>query len=117
MTKKMLMAVACLGAAIGSAQTMNTVKMNLPVAAKVGKVNLPAGKYSIHEMSNSVIEITSEDHKGASTLVAVMPIVAPDEKTVEHTNVVLREEKDGLQVDKIWLEGQEMGFELTTAAE
>jgi len=46
-----------------------------------------------------------------------MPIIAPNQKTVDHTKVILRQENSGLQVDKIWLEGQEMGFELSTAAE
>jgi hypothetical protein len=115
MTKKMLMAVACLGAAIGSAQTMETVHVNLPVAAKVGNVSLPAGAYSIRELSNSVIEISSDSRKGVNTLATVMPIVAPNQKTVDHTKVILRQESNGLQVDKIWLEGQDMGFELTSA--
>ena len=117
MTKKMLMAVVCLGAAIASAQTMETVHMNLPVAAMVGKVSLPAGSYSIRELSNTVIEISSDARKGVSTLATVMPIIAPNQKTVDHTKVVLRQENSGLQVDKIWLEGQDMGFELNTAAE
>jgi len=115
MTKKMLMAVACLGAAIGSAQTMSTLHVNLPVAAKVGNFNLPAGEYSIHELTNSVIEISSDDHKGVSTFATVNSIVAPDQKTADHNKVVLRKDDNGYQVQQIWLEGQDMGFELTAA--
>jgi hypothetical protein len=117
MTVKMLMAVACLGAAIGSAQSMETVHVNLPVAAKVGNVSLPAGAYSIRELSNFVIEITSDSRKGVNTLATVTPITAPNRETVDHTKVVLHKEENGYQVQKIWLEGQEIGFELTTAAE
>ena len=109
--------VVCLGAAIGSAQMMTTVHMTLPVAAKVGNVTLPAGAYSIREVSNSVIEISPETGKGPSTLATVMPIVAPNQQVADHTKVVLRQEVRGLQVDKIWLAGQDMGFELNTAAE
>jgi hypothetical protein len=115
MKKTILGTVVCLGAAIASAQTMTTVHVNLPVAAKVGNVSLPAGEYSIREVSNSVIEISSDNKKGVSTLASVMPIVAPDQKTVDHTKVILHEDGNGLQVQKIWLEGQEMGFELTAA--
>ena len=115
MTKKMLMAVACLGAAIGSAQSMNTLHVNLPVAAKVGNFSLPAGEYSIHELSNSVIEISSSDRKGVNTFATVNSIVAPNQKTSDHTKVVLRKDDNGYQVQQIWFEGQEMGFELMAA--
>jgi hypothetical protein len=115
MTKKMLMAVACLGAAIGSAQTMNTLHVNLPVAAKVGNLSLPAGEYSIHELSNSVIEISSDERNGVSTFANVNSIVAPNQKTSDHSKVVLRKDDNGYQVQQIWLEGQDMGFELTAA--
>lgn len=117
MKKTILGTLVCLGAAIGSAQSMDMVHMTLPVDAKVGNVTLPAGSYSIREISNSVIQISPDSRKGPSALATVMPIVAPNQKTVDHTKVVLRQEEKGLQVDKIWLEGQDMGFELNTAAE
>ena len=117
MRKTILGTLVCLGAAIGSAQMMETVHMTLPVAAKVGKVTLPAGSYSIREISNTVIEISPEVGKGPRTLATVMPIVAPNQQTPDHTKVVLRQEDKGLQVDKIWLQGQDIGFELNTAAE
>ena len=63
-----------------------------------------------------MIEISSDARNGVNTLAEVMPIVAPDQKTSDHTKVILRQESNGLQVDKIWFEGQDMGFELTPAA-
>jgi hypothetical protein len=115
MNKKMLMAVACLGAAIGSAQSMETLHVNLPSGVKVGNVSLPAGGYSIHELSSSVIEISSDVRNGVKMLTTVMPIVAPASKTSDSTKVVLRKDSNGYQVQQIWLEGQEMGFELTAS--
>jgi hypothetical protein len=115
MTIKMIGAVACLGAAFSFGQSMETVKVNLPVDAKVGKVSLPAGQYSIHEVSNSVLEITSDARKGVSTFVEVFPVVAAH--TADQSKVVLRMENNAYQIQSIWLEGQDMGFELTTAAE
>jgi hypothetical protein len=114
MTKKMLMAVACLGAAIGSAQTRETLRVNLPVAAKVGNVSLPAGEYSIREMQNSVIEFRSESN-GKNTFAAVNPIVMPHHQVADHSKVILQKSDNGYQVQKIWIEGQEMGLELTSA--
>ena len=115
MTIKMIGAVACLGAAFSFGQSMETVKVNLPMDAKVGKVSLPAGQYSIHEVSNSVIQITSDGRKGVSAFVEVFPVVAAH--TAGESKVVLRKENDAYQVQTIWLQGQDMGFELTTATE
>src|SRR5579864_9477338 len=100
MRKKMLMAVAYLGAAIGSAQTKQTLHVNLPVAAKVGNVSLPAGEYSIHEVNNSVIEITSGARNGVNTFATVNSITARNQKTTDHSKVVLRKDENGYQVQQ-----------------
>lgn len=115
MTKKMLMAVACLGAAIGSAQSMETVKVNLPVDTKVGNVTLPAGKYSIKELTNSVLEISSETSRGTNAFVGVNTVVMPNHEASTSTKVVLRKDANGYQLQTIWFEGQDVGFELTSA--
>ena len=115
MTKKMLAAVACLGAAIGSAQTMEPVRVNLPYATKAGNVTLPAGEYSIRELKNSVIEISSDAHKGTNTFVMFNEITAPNRAVANHTNVILRHDANGYQLQSIWVEGQDIGFELTSA--
>lgn len=115
MTKKMLMAVACLGAAIGSAQTMQTaVKVNLSHDTQVGKVSLPAGNYSIKEVNSSVIEISSTDRKsGPSVFATVFPVSTADGEAANSTKVVLHEDDNGTyELKSIWLEGQEFGFEL-----
>ena len=115
MTKKMLMAVACLGAAIGSAQTMQTtVKVNFAHVTQVGKAFLPPGNYSIKEMNNSVIQISSTDSKnGASTFVTVIPVTTAKGEAAKSTKVVLNEDGNGTyELKSIWLEGQEFGFEL-----
>jgi hypothetical protein len=117
MKNVMITAVVCLGAAIGSAQSMETVHVNLPVAAKVGNVSLPAGAYSIHELNNSLLEISSDARNGVSVFATVNQIDAPNHEAADHTAVTLRKDDKGYQVDKIWLEGKDLGFELTTAAE
>lgn len=119
--KKMIFgAVACLGLVIGfesaaNAQSMDGMKVTFPVDAKVGKTTLPAGSYSIKELNNSVLEIKSQDKKGPSAFVTVMTVASA--KPVDKSKVVLKKEGEAYQVDSIWLEGQDLGFELTTAAE
>jgi hypothetical protein len=114
MTSKMLMAVACLGAAIGCAQTLETtVRVSLPYATKVGNVSLPAGKYSIKEVNNSVIEISSDNRKGPSVFAVVNTVSTPSGEAADRTKVTLTQEENGTYDLKcIWLEGQEFGFEL-----
>jgi hypothetical protein len=113
MKKTILATVVCLGAAIGSAQTLENLKVTLPIAAKVGNVYLPAGNYSIHELNSSVIEISSDDRKGPNTFATVNTITGS--KAADHSKIVLRKEDNEYQVDQIWIEGQDLGFELTTA--
>jgi hypothetical protein len=114
MTKKMLMAVACLGAAIATAQTMQTtVKVNFAHDTQVGKVSLPAGNYSIKEVNSSVIEISSSDRKGATAFATVFPVETANGVGSNSTKVVLQEDANGTyELKSIWLEGQEFGFEL-----
>ena len=114
MRNTILMAVACLGAAIGSAQTIQTtVRVNLPHETKVGNVSLPAGKYSIAEVSSSVIEIRSEDRKGPSAFAIVSSVSTPNGEASDHTKVTLKQEENGAyELKDIWLEGQDIGFEL-----
>ncbi len=115
MKKTILGTVVCLGAAIASANSMETLKVTLPVAANVGHVTLPAGAYTIHELANSVIEFTPDSRKGVSTYATVNSVEMPNQKSADHSKVVLRKDDNGYQVDKIWIQGQEMGFELNSA--
>jgi len=114
MKKTFLVAVACLGAAIGTAQTMHTtVRVNLPHDTQVGKVTLAAGEYSIKELTNSVIEISSEARKGTNVFAIVTPVFSPNNEAVDHTKVILSQDDNGsYELKSIWLEGQDVGFEL-----
>ena len=114
MRNTILMAVACLGAAIGSAKTLDTmVKVNFTHDTQVGKVSLPAGKYSIKEVTSSVIEISSDDRKGPSVFAIVNSVSTPSGAASDRTKVTLKQEDNGTyELKDIWLEGQEFGFEL-----
>jgi hypothetical protein len=119
MIKKMFVAVACLGAAMGysSAQTLDAMRVKLPMDAKVGNVTLPAGEYAIKELNNSVLEFKSQAHNGVSAFVSVFTITTADGEASSHSKVVLKKSGGNYQVQSIWIEGQDLGFELTSAAE
>lgn len=94
---------------------MDTLSVKLPYAASVGNTTLPAGQYMVRDLKDdgneSILEFTPA--KGASVNVIMMQIATPNEKPAEHTQVVLRSEGNNkYQLDKIFLEGRDYGFEL-----
>ena len=109
--------VVCL-AASATAQMVDIVKVTLPHGATVGTITLPAGEYTIRDLtdggsSSSVLQIQPE--KGKAITAVVMRISEPNNKRADHTQVVLQHSGDTYQMDKIWLEGRDYGYELLSA--
>jgi hypothetical protein len=98
-----------------AAQMGETVKVTLPQATMVGAVTLPAGAYTIRDIndeggSTTVVQIRSDN--GLSVTAEVMLISEPDNKPANKTEVVLRHEGNHYQMDKIWFQGRDEGYEL-----
>jgi hypothetical protein len=120
--KKLLVLTAgvCLAATVGFAQMSDVVKVTLPQGVMVGTVQLPAGAYTIRDLSDegassSVLQIRSD--KGTMVVAEVMRISESDNKRPDRTEVILRRESGKYQIDKIWLGGRDYGYELRTALE
>lgn len=112
MRKSILTAVVCLGSAAAFGQMADTaVKVNLPVAATIGGVTLPAGQYTIREMSNGaspVVQISA--YKGQSVSVLAQPVIAS--KNASKTEVVLRPNSEGgYKLQSLWIEGEDTGLD------
>jgi len=86
-----------------AAQMVEIVTVKLPYTATVGNITLPAGAYTIRDLK--------ED--GSSP---VVPTLAPNTRVTAQTQVVLRHEGNRYQVDKIWLQGRDYGYELPPAS-
>lgn len=104
----------CLTAMLASAHVMDIVKVTLPHDTTVGTAQLPAGEYTIRGLSDdssssSTLQIRSET--GGYVAAVVLRIYEPANKRAEHTQVLLRRDGDRYQMDKIWLQGQEYGYE------
>ena len=113
-----LTAGVCLAAIAGFGQMSDMVKVTLPQGVMVGSVKLPAGAYTIRDISDdgsssSVLQIRSDN--GAMVVAEVMRISGSDNRRAERTEVILRRERGKYQIDKIWLEGRDYGYELLTA--
>ena|SRR5579864_7810003 len=117
--------VVCLAVLLGfgtrpaAAQMVDIVKVTLPHGAMVGTITLPAGDYTIRDLtdggsSSSVLQIQPE--KGSGVTAVVTRISEPNNKRADHTLVVLQHSGDTYQLDKIWLEGRDYGYELVSAA-
>jgi hypothetical protein len=107
-----------LAATVGFAQMSDMVKVTLPPGVMVGTVKLPAGAYTIRDLSDegsssSVLQIRSD--KGTMVVAEVMRISESDNKRADRTEVILRRESGKYQLDKIWLQGRDYGYELLTA--
>src|SRR5882757_6336390 len=118
--QSLLGAVVCLAGVFGSAAVPTraavypVLTVTLPHAAVVGGVTLPAGKYSVLDVQDhgtiSVFEFVSDSGHNASVLVD--QIAVPGDQPAQKTEVVLINEGDSFQVDKIWLSGVEHGYQL-----
>lgn len=107
----------CVLAMGAAAQMVDLITVKLPYAATVGRVTLPAGEYSIRNLnddgSSPVIEIRST--AGPSVTATVTQVSAPDRKLADRTEVILRHEGNKYQIDKIWMQGRDYGYDLHPA--
>jgi len=106
-----------IGLRAAAAQMADIVTVKLPYAASVGKVTLPAGEYTIRDLkddgSTVVLSIQSAAGPGVSALVT--QVSSPNNKPARQTEVVLRLDGDKYQIDKIWLQGRDYGYDLHPA--
>src|ERR1700751_2865527 len=105
-----LTAGVCLSTIVGFAQMSDVVKVTLPQGVMVGTVKLPAGAYTIRDLSDegsaaSVLQIRSDN--GTMVVAEVMRISESNTKRPDRTEVILRRESGKYQIDKIWLQGRE----------
>jgi len=107
----------CLTAMLGLAQVIDIVKVTLPRGAMVGAATLPAGDYTIRELTedgNSSLVLQIRSTTGAAVAAWAMRISEPNNRAVDQTQVTLRRDGDKYQVDKIWLRGRDYGYELVS---
>lgn len=122
MKKNILGTVVCLGAALGlgalpaAAQMPDQLTINLPVAATLGNVTLPAGQYTIHDIvshgEDAILQINSRDGFAAY---AIATEIAPPADSVA-SNVVLHQTEQGAyELQKIVLAGRDFSYQFLTA--
>jgi hypothetical protein len=114
----LLTAGVCLAAIIGFAQMSDMVIVTLPHGAMVGTITLPAGEYTIRDLidggsPSSVLQIRSAT--GKTVVAEAMRISEPDNKRADRTEVILQRESGKYQIDKVWLQGRDYGYQLLTA--
>lgn len=125
MNRNMFLAAGlCLAGLIGtaaqpaSAAVVDLLTVTLPHAANVGGVILPAGKYTVRDLQDNggsaVFQFYS--NSGHSATVLVTQILVPTHQAAEKTQVIIVGEKDKYDVDKIWLNGLEHGYQLQSSS-
>ena len=111
-TLMLLTLVVCL-AAIGSAQMIDSYKITLPRTATLNGVNLPGGEYTFrklnHDNGSTILEIRSPD--GFAFTALVTPISTMNNRASLRTELILQQTGDKARVEKLWLEGSNIGYE------
>lgn len=97
-----------------SAQSLKTIKLNLPYAVTVGSVTVPAGECSIRSLNRdgggAILLI--ESASGVDAAVLADQLVEPHSQAAPETKVTLRSTDNGYQLDKIWEAGSAIGFQV-----
>ena len=95
------------------------VKVTLPYPTAVGSTTLPAGEYTFREFGGSsgtsVVQIYSASGSGVTAL--VMPIIESDSHESDQTRVILKQNGDKYELEKLWIAGEKIGYEFVTAGE
>ena len=108
--------LGCLTASITLAQgpMYDRVEVDLPYAVTVNDTTLQPGHYTIRQHESTaggsrIVHIFSND--GMKLETTAMGIPALDNRTPEHTKVVLNHIGEGYYLNKIWVQGKDYGYE------
>ena len=122
MTNKLkLLSGICFAAAFSigsaSAQTDGIWGITLPQSFTVSGVKLPAGEYSIRELSGSDanMALILRSASGASAIVLAEPITKVHQTTATGSSVTLHQAGNELQLDEIWFAGSEVGYHILSS--
>lgn len=109
-------AVLTIGSA--SAQTRGVMEVNLPESFTVSGIKLPAGDYSIVELSgaraNTVLLVRSAS--GVRTTVLAEPVPKAQQATATASSVTLQKVDGQMQLDIVWIAGSDVGYRILSSA-
>jgi len=94
-----------------AAQSDTIVKFNLSSAAMIGSTSLPAGSYTVREVSSSAgsAVLDFQGPNGLNRNVLAMETTEASD-SASSTHVELKSDGERLHLDKIVIEGREFGF-------
>jgi hypothetical protein len=108
--------LGCLTASITLAQgpMYDRVEVDLPYAVTINNTVLQPGHYTIRQHESTaggsrIVHIFSDN--GMKLETTAMGIPALDNRTPEHTKVVLNHIGEGYYLNKIWVQGKDYGYE------
>jgi hypothetical protein len=117
-TLTMIALQVCLAAATFAAQLPNKITVTLPSAVKVGDVTIPAGGLTLegNSLTDDYPVITLRSENGMAVQALVLRLSTPHGQTAGQTKVALRRVDDTFYLDKIWVAGQDVGFQVLAGA-
>lgn len=108
---------AAMTALPAAAASMRPVKITLPYSVTVAGTTLAPGAYTVEELDfrNGSPVLTFRSDNGASVDVLANVIETPNNAVSNRTAMVLQLSGAQREVEKLWIEGQSLGFEFMTA--
>jgi len=107
-----LVVALCISSA--SAQMHGSLGVTLPQSFTVSGLKLPAGEYSIHELSGSGVNkvLLFRSAAGVSTNVLAESITRTQQTTATVSSVTLHQVGSQLQLEQVWLAGSDVGYQI-----
>jgi len=100
------------GLMAGGLLAANPVKVNLPHSVMVGSISLPTGEYTISPLNMSDGQeyfVVRGDHGPAVTLPAQR--IDADNQESGRTQVIFAQDGDQWRFDRLFIEGDDTGFQ------
>lgn len=99
---------------VAHGQMTEPVRFHAPVAFQAGGATMPAGEYTVRNLTESADEgvLIIEPEHGRACFVNVQRVDTPDHIPAASTMVKLQKEGDSMHLTNIWLGGERSGFRI-----
>lgn len=96
-----------------SAQVMNLIRITLPFEANIAGTTLPAGDYTIQPLNGTsgIPVLIFRGEKGKAIEVVAKQVATPDNSASPRTEVVIGTHASQPEIEKLWIQGQAVGFD------
>ncbi len=98
---------------VAAAQNASLMTFKLPNAAMIGATTLPAGEYTVREITNNGNSAVLQFSDASGLKATVFGEEIPARSYInDKSEVILKSDGEHFQIDKLWLADHTYGFEI-----